>query len=126
MLEFHPRFFPPSFVFTGLKLSIVLFLCGWCRDDDIHQHGVAIMLSREAARALINWTPIDERIIRARFHSRHVKLTLIHAYAPTNDADEESKDHFYEKLQVIVEKTQKHDILVITGDLNAKVGNDAP
>ena len=94
------------------------------RDDDIHQHGVAIMLSREAARALINWTPIDERIIRARFHSRHVKLTLIHAYAPTNDADEETKDHFYEKLQVIVEKTQKHDILVITGDLNAKVGND--
>ena len=39
--------------------------------------------------------------------------------------DEEVKDHFYEKLQVIVEKTPKHDLLVITGDLNAKVGSDA-
>ena len=32
----------------------------------------------------------------------------------TNNTDEEVKDHFYEKLQVIVEKTQKHDLLVIT------------
>ena len=49
---------------------------------------------------------------------------LIHVYAPTNDADEEVKDHFYEKLQAVVEKTLKHDLLVITGDLNAKVGSD--
>ena len=74
------------------------------RDDDFHQHGVAIMLSKDAAKALINWTPIDERIIRARFHSRYVKLTMIHVYAPTNDTDEEVKDHFYEKLQAVVEK----------------------
>ena len=52
--------------------------------------------------------------------SNHVKLTLIHTYAPTNDTDEEVKDHFYEKLQAIVEKTPKNDLLVITGDLNAK------
>ena len=67
------------------------------RDDEVHQHGVAIMLNKDAAKALINWTPIDERIIRARFHSRYVKLTLIHVYASTNDTDEEVKDHFYEK-----------------------------
>ena len=39
------------------------------RDDEVHQHGVAIMLSKDAAKALINWTPIDELIIRSRFHS---------------------------------------------------------
>ena len=66
------------------------------RDDEVHQHGVAIMLSKDAAEALTDWAPVDERIIRARFHSRHVKLTLIHVYAPTNDTDEEAKDHFYE------------------------------
>ena len=64
------------------------------RDDEVHQHGVAIMLDKDAAKALINWAPIDERIIRARFHSRYVKLTLIHVYAPTNDTDEEAKEHF--------------------------------
>ncbi|XP_068713171.1 craniofacial development protein 2-like [Montipora foliosa] len=94
------------------------------RDDEVYQHGVAIMLDKDAAKVLINWKPIDERIIRARFHSMYVKLTLIHAYAPTNVTDEEVKDHFYEKLQTIVAKTPKHDLLVITGDLNAKVGSD--
>ena len=94
------------------------------RDDEVHQHGVAIMLDKDAAKALINWSPIDERIIRARFHSRYVKLTLIHVYAPTNDTDEEAKEHFYEKLQATVEKTPKHDLLVIIGDLNAKVGSN--
>ena len=92
------------------------------RDDEVHQHGAVIMLNKEAAKALINWAPIDERIIRARFHSRYVKLTLIHVCAPTNDTDEEVKDHFYEKLQAIVEKTPRHDLLVVTGDLKAKVG----
>ena len=30
------------------------------RDDEVHQHGVAIMLDKDAAKALINWAPIDE------------------------------------------------------------------
>ena len=36
------------------------------RDDEVHQHGVAIiMLIKDAAKALIYWAPVDERIIRA-------------------------------------------------------------
>ena len=73
---------------------------------------------------MINWAPIDERIIRARFHSRYVKLTLIHVFAPTNDTDEEVKDHFHEKFQAVVEKGPKHDFLVIAVDLSSKVGSD--
>ena len=94
------------------------------RDDDVHQHGVAIMLNKDAARAMMYWTLVDERIIKARFHSSFVKLTLLHVYDPINDAEEEVKDEFYEKLQTIVEETPRHDILVITGDMNAKVGSD--
>ena len=47
---------------------------------------------------------------------------MVHVYTPTNDADEQTKD-FYEKLQEVVEQVRKHDMLVITGDLNAMVGN---
>ena len=94
------------------------------RDDEVHQHGVAIMLNKDAAKTMINWAPIGERIIRARFHSRYVKLTLIHVFAPTNDTDEEVKDHFHEKFQAVVEKGPKHDFLVIAVDLSSKVGSD--
>ena len=68
------------------------------RDDDQHMQGVAIMMTPEATKALIEWSPINERIIKARFYSKFVRLTTIHVYAPTNDADEERKEDFYGKL----------------------------
>ena len=34
-----------------------------------------------------------------------------------------NKELFYEQLQSIVEKVNKHDLLIITGDMNAKVGS---
>ncbi|GFS15650.1 craniofacial development protein 2-like [Elysia marginata] len=82
------------------------------------------MLSKRAEAALIDWAPINERIISARFYSKHIKLTLIHAYAPTNDAEIDIKTEFYEMLDETVRKSHRHDILIVTGDFNAKVGTD--
>ena len=48
------------------------------RDDEIHREGVAIMMTKEAGDALIDWVPINERIIKGRFFSKHIKLTMIH------------------------------------------------
>ena len=44
------------------------------RDDDQHMQGMAIMMTQEATKALIDWSPINERIIRARFFSKVIKL----------------------------------------------------
>ena len=57
-----------------------------------------------------------------RFNSRYAKLTVIQVYAPTNDADDESKEEFYEQLQREVETTPRHDVLIVIGDLNVKIG----
>ena len=53
---------------------------------------------------------------------------LIHACSPAYDASIESKDDFYEQLQGTVQKCNKNDIPLITGDLhvNAKVGKGTP
>ena len=88
-------------------------------EENIHQGGVAIMMSQEAARCLMEWTPENSRVIRARFYSKYRKLTLIHAYSPSNDASIESKDDFYEQLEGMVQKWNRNDILLITGDVNA-------
>ena len=47
------------------------------RDDNNHREGVGILMSRSAARTLMDWTPISERIIQAWFYSQHIKLTII-------------------------------------------------
>ena len=80
------------------------------RSDDKHFHGVAIMMDSVVKRALMEWTPISERIIKARFYSKFIKLTVTHAYAPTNDAEEE-KDKFHDQLGEVIGQVKRHDKL---------------
>ena len=87
--------------------------------------GVAMALSNRAKKCLVDWEPIGERILRARFATSQAKLTVIVVYAPTNDACDRTKDDFYRALSNVVAKTHRHDIVTVCGDFNAKVGGDA-
>ena len=71
----------------------------------------------------MEWTPLNERMIQVRFYSKYIKLTIIHEYMPTLEAYEDVKDEFYSRLQEVADKMNQHDMLVITGDMNAKVGD---
>ena len=85
-----------------------------------HVSGVAIIRSRETTKTLLDWEPINDRLIAARFNSKFCKLTIIECYVPTNDADEDSRTEFYEQLQTTFSKIPQHDMVLIIGDLNAK------
>ena len=91
-------------------------------EDDAHSSGVAILIRKEEAMSLESWTPVNDRIIKARFYSKYIKTTVIQVYAPTNEAPEDVKDAFYEQLQAVIEDTPTHDMLILQGDFNAKVG----
>ncbi|KAK2712354.1 hypothetical protein QYM36_011144 [Artemia franciscana] len=93
-------------------------------EDNHHQAGVGLMMSPAAYRTMLKWTPINERILFARFATTHTKLSVIVCYAPTNEADDYVKDSFYETLQAVTKDIPKHDVLCVVGDLNAKVGAD--
>ncbi|XP_078580636.1 uncharacterized protein LOC144864435 [Branchiostoma floridae x Branchiostoma japonicum] len=80
-------------------------------------------MSKESSRSLMEWEPVSERIITARFTSRCQDTTIIQAYAPTNDASEADKELFYEQLQATMAKRKKRDITILMGDMNAKVGS---
>ena len=49
---------------------------------------------------------------------------MVQAYVPTNDTMDEEKDEFYNQLQNTVSSCNKNDMIVVMGDLNAKVGNN--
>ena len=93
------------------------------REDNIHREGVGILMSQKCDSLFNEWTPWNERMIQARFYSRHIKLTIIHIHAPTEDTDEQLKDEFYTPLQGVLDSRNQHDMLIITGDMNAKVGD---
>ena len=55
-----------------------------------------MVFNKATAQALIEWKPVNERIITARFQSKHTKTTIFHVYAPTEDTDEANKDKSYD------------------------------
>ena len=45
-------------------------------------------------------------------------------YAPINDSEDEGKKDSYEQLQAEVAMVLQHDMLLVMGDMNAKMGSD--
>jgi hypothetical protein len=43
-------------------------------------------------------------------------------HAPTEEAEDEMKDRFYEKLVDVYDRATGHDVKILVGDMNAKVG----
>ena len=60
-------------------------------------------------------------MISVRFQGKPFNITEIQIYAPTSNAEEAEVEQFYEDLQDLLQLTLKKDVLVITGDWNAKV-----
>lgn len=81
------------------------------------------MTTKQIHKFVLEWKPIDDRIIKARYNSAFAKLTVIVCYAPTEDSEDDEKNNFYQNLQKKIDETPSHDVLLIMGDLHAKVGS---
>uniref|UniRef100_A0A0L8GNS1 Endonuclease/exonuclease/phosphatase domain-containing protein n=1 Tax=Octopus bimaculoides TaxID=37653 RepID=A0A0L8GNS1_OCTBM len=113
-----------SFGKVKLVTGEILLYSGKDNEEDHHEAGVALLLPKEAARSLMEWEPVSDRIIMARFKSRFQQVSIIMCYAPTNNAEEDTKDVFYSQLQTVVDRIPRRDMLILMGDMNAKVGSD--
>jgi hypothetical protein len=58
--------------------------------------------------------------VKTKFYN----LSIINAYASTEDKDELIKDQFYYKLEQACETMPSSDVQIIVGDLNAQVGKE--
>lgn len=74
---------------------------------------------------LMEWKSINSRIILARLKGRPTNVSIIQCYAPTNISYNMDKQAVYEQLQATFEGAHCRDLLLVMGDLNAKVESES-
>ena len=62
-------------------------------------------------------------MISVHFQRKPFNITVIQAYVPTSNAEEAEVERFYADLQDPLKLTPPKDVLFITGDWDAKIGN---
>ena len=96
------------------------------RVEDPRIHGVGLAISNNILKSCTEM-PVghNERLMSIRIPlAKGNYATIVSAYAPTLDANEDVKDKFYDDLQTITQNVPTNDKLIILGDLNARVGMD--
>ena len=65
---------------------------------------------------------MSERVLLVRLKGKPFDVCIIQVYAPTCDHSNETVESFYEDVQKAMEQCKRHDVIIMMGDLNAKVG----
>ena len=84
-----------------------LVYSGHENEQHAQTEGVAFVMSKLAATALIEWVHVSPRIITARSNSKGRKVTIINCYAPTINTTDELKQEFYDSLQDVLYHTPR-------------------
>jgi len=95
-----------------------------CSQQWMGQLGTGFMVRKEVEKNIISFTPLNERICILRLKGKFYNITLINVHAPTEQKMEEEKDKFYDDLQKVYDRVPKHDIIMILGDLHAKISKE--
>ncbi|XP_015753298.1 PREDICTED: uncharacterized protein LOC107333054 [Acropora digitifera] len=83
--------------------------------------GVGILLGAKASRALISVRSHSDRILVANFKGNPAS-TVITVYSPTNTAEDKTIEAFYECLKRAIESVPAHNVQILLGDFNARIG----
>ena len=54
--------------------------------------------------------PVSSRVITIRLRAVPFNITILQAYAPTSDYDENEIEEFYDQLQNVIDQTPKKDM----------------
>ena len=83
--------------------------------------GVGFMVTKKALGATSLIKSYGGRILTASFNG-NPRLTVITAYSPTEASTDEEAEEFHNNLRQAVSEVPEHHLLLVTGDMNARLG----
>lgn len=73
----------------------------------------------------MGYEPVSDRVMSIKLKAKPVNINIIQIYAPTSTASDTDLDNFYIELETTISKIPKRELLILMGDLNAKIGAHA-
>jgi len=109
--------------YEDIQGNTLVTTSAWRNDQGAATGGIGLLLSKRAKKSLKEVVPHTNRIILATFHGNPA-TTIIIVYGPTNSSDMETAEEFYRSLKRAIESVPEHNVLLIVGDFNARLGED--
>ena len=86
--------------------------------------GVALLLSGWLPRCVVEWKEVSSRLTWVRVKIERGSFVFKSAYGPGSERSEEEIEEFWSELSKCVESVGRNELVIVLGDLNARVGNE--
>lgn len=90
-----------------------------------YRRGVGVAVRRQLDESVLSFEARSERLCILRIKGRFKNISLVSFYAPTEDAEDEVKDDFYDELENVWMRLPNYDIKLLLGDANGKIGRES-
>jgi len=94
-------------------------------NDENSGGGVAFVLPKTINSCVVGYECVNDRVLSIKLKARPVNLNIIQLYAPTSAAGDLDVETFYGDLEATMAKIPNRKLLIIIGDLNAKIDANA-
>ena len=68
---------------------------------DKHEHGVRFLVHKDIVNTVMGCRPVSSRLITIRLRAVLFIITIVQAYAPTSDYNDNKIEEFYDQLQCV-------------------------
>ena len=121
-MQEHRIFHEEPFRYEDTQGALLITHSAWKNGQGASIGGVGFIISSKAKKSFLNIKSFGRRVIVANF-SGNPATTVINAYSPTNIEQEDVVDEFYDDMRRAISTVPRHNVLVVMGDFNARVGS---
>ncbi|XP_055378335.1 craniofacial development protein 2-like [Condylostylus longicornis] len=87
-----------------------------------HRQGVGIIVSKNVIKSVQQFIPFSDRALLLKINAKPISINIIQVYAPTADSSNSDIESFYSEISELLKLTKRHEMNIIMGDFNAKIG----
>lgn len=79
-------------------------------------------MSPSVYKCIMGYWAISDKVLVVKIRENPFDINIVQVYAPTSERDEDEVDEFFDDLDRAVHQCKNHEVTIVIGDVNAKVG----